>query len=233
MDRETVRSWLPAYALNALDADERREVEALLAEDETARQELREYSQIAESVLLTAPATAPPADLEQKLMQRAAETRTRRFPVRLAAIAAAVLLLFIAASVFVAVRPPPPNSEQVYERLLADAEAVTVAVVPALSPDIEGQLVYRPEDTTAVIRVSNLPPIEAGQAFQLWLVDDRGSVSGGVYQLAQPTNFIMVSAERPIADYLRFGVSLEPASGSPLGNRASGPRVFSIPIQAG
>ncbi len=231
MDRETVRSWLPAYALNALDADEKRQVEALLAEDETARRELGEYSQIAESVLLTAPATAPPADLERKLMQRAAETRMRRFPVRLAAIAAVVLVVLIAGSALVTLQSSPPDAEQAYQRLMEDASAVTVAVVPALSPDIEGELVYRPEDNNAVIRVSNLPPIDEGQTFQLWLVDDSGSVSGGMYQLTQPTNFILVAADRPIVEYLRFGVSLEPASGSPLGNRPSGPRVFSIPIQ--
>jgi anti-sigma-K factor RskA len=229
MDRETVRGWLPAYALGALDEDERRQVEALLAEDELAGQALRDYTQIAQSLLYGVPAVAPPPDLEHRLMARSRRNAGRMvvWPV----LAAVAVLALVVATVFLTQRLASPSAEALYQQVVAAPDHVAVALVPALSPDITGQLVYRPGEPTAIIRVSNLPALNADQAYQLWLVDESGSVSGGVYRPDESTVYIRVPATRPIAEYARFGVSLEPADGSPLGNRASGPRVFSIPIQ--
>ena len=230
MDRDTLLSLLPAYALNALSEDERRQVEAFLADDEAARQDLRDYQRLTESIALTAPAQRPPSHLEEQLLMRA--RRSRRRPVALGVLAAVAVVALVAAVAFLGLRSAAPSAQSVYDQMVAGSDYVAVALVPALSPDIAGQLVYRPDSDTAVIRVSNLPPLNADQAYQLWLVDESGSVSGGIYRPNDDTVYIQVPATRAVNEYLRFGVSLEPATGSPLGNRASGPRVFSIPIQA-
>ncbi|MFN8378863.1 MAG: anti-sigma factor [Anaerolineae bacterium] len=230
MDRETLRGLIPAYALNALDEDERRQVETFLAEDESARQELSEYQLLVKSIGLTAPAQRPPEHLEAQLLARARNQRRR--PIVWGLVAAAAAIGLVLTVFFISLLSAPPSAETLYAQVLAASDHVAVALEPALSPDISGQLVYRPEDNSAVIRVSNLPPLNADQAYQLWLVDDSGAVSGGIYRPSGTTAYIQIPATRPIGEYLRFGVSLEPATGSPLGNRASGPRVFSIPIQA-
>lgn len=230
MNGETLRDLIPAYALGILSPDEQQQVEALLGEDESARQLLAEYRATAAALTLTAPVRVPPPELEAQLLRRARRPRVRPLFYGLAAAAAALVL--VAAILVLSLATAAPGAEALYEQMMAEAGRVEVALVPALTPEIAGTLVYRPGEMTAVIRVANLPPLTTEQAYQLWLIDDTGSVSGGVYRLTEATNYIQVAATRPIDEYLRFGVSLEPAGGSPLGNRASGPRVFSIPIQA-
>lgn len=230
MNRETLRELIPAYALGVLSPDEARQVEALLAEDEAARALLREYQATAAALALIAPARTPSPELEARLLRRARQPHLRPLLYGLAGAAAVLVVIF--AALVLSLSTAAPSAEALYDQMMAEAGRVEIALVPALTPDITGTLVYRPGETTAVIRVANLPPLTPEQAYQLWLIDDTGSVSGGIYRLTEATNYIQVPATRPINEYLRFGVSLEPASGSPLGNRASGPRVFSVPIQA-
>lgn len=230
MNRETLRELIPAYALGVLSPDEARQVEALLAEDEAARALLREYQATAAALALIAPARTPSPELEARLLRRARQPRLRPLLYGLAGAAAVLVVIF--AALVLSLSTAAPSAEALYDQMMAEAGRVEIALVPALTPEITGTLVYRPGEMTAVIRVANLPPLTPEQAYQLWLIDDAGSVSGGIYRLTEATNYIQVPATRPINEYLRFGVSLEPASGSPLGNRASGPRVFSVPIQA-
>ncbi|MBL8144993.1 MAG: anti-sigma factor [Anaerolineae bacterium] len=230
MDRDLVRDSIPAYALGALNADERAQVEALLREDDSARLLLREAEAAASALALAVPALTPPAGLEERLLARARQSRRSLLLTRWMAAAAVLALTVLVLFGWAALRQNP-EPKALYDLVMADDGHVEIALVPALTPDIEGRLVFRPSDNLAVIEVSNLPPIASDQAFQLWLVDESGPVSGGLFRVNDDTDYVMVSAARPIAEYLRFGVSLEPATGSPLGNRASGPRVFSIPIQ--
>ena len=230
MERDAARDLIPAYALGALNADEQAQVEALLREDDSARLLLREAEATAKALAFAVPALTPPAGVEERLLARARQSRRSllltRWMAAAAVLALATLVLFGWASL-----RKSPDPKALYDQVMADAEHVEIALVPALTPDIEGRLVFRPSDKLAVIEVSNLPPIAGDQAFQLWLVDEAGPVSGGLFRVNEDTGYVLVSATRPIDEYLRFGVSLEPETGSPLGNRASGPRVFSIPIQ--
>ena len=95
------------------------------------------------------------------------------------------------------------------------------------------QLVASPDGDEAVIRVEQLPTLPGDQAFQLWLVDAAGTVtSGGVFnrQGDADATFIRVPLEQPLDAYQRFGVSIEPAGGSPFPDRPTGPRVFSVQL---
>lgn len=231
MDHETLRELIPAYALGVLDADEKRQIEALLAEDAEARQLLDEYRIVAESIALTAPAKQPPSDFEQKLLFRARRKRALR-SYRLPLAAAAIFLGIIGVVLlFGQMSSEPANGQVIYEEIIADPAGMQLALVPDLSPDIAGQLVYLKDENKAVLRVSNVPPLDDGQIYQLWLVDDAGSSSGGLYRLTEETNYVQIAITKPVPEYARFGVSLEPESGSPLGDQPSGPRVFSIPIR--
>lgn len=230
MDREAVRDLIPAYALGVLTGEERDQVEALLREDVSARDLLREAQGAAYALTFSVPALAPPPGLEDRLLARARQSRRRSLIMPWMA-AAAVLAVVILGVLGWGLLRQNSDPEALYNLVMADPEHVEIALVPALTPDIAGRLVYRPADNLAVIEVSNLPALADDQAFQLWLVDENGPVSGGVFRVSGGDGYVAVPATRPITDYLRFGVSLEPSTGSPLGNRASGPRVFSIPIQ--
>src|SRR5205085_5277677 len=75
MDRNILLDLIPAYALGALDPDERAEVEAFLATDDEARTLLAEYQAVTDAIVLTAPARRPPAHLNADLRQRLAASR--------------------------------------------------------------------------------------------------------------------------------------------------------------
>ncbi|MEO8607697.1 MAG: anti-sigma factor [Chloroflexota bacterium] len=75
MDRNILLDLIPAYALGALDPDERTEVEAFLATDEEARTLLAEYQAFTDSLVLTTPARRAPAHLNADLRQRLAASR--------------------------------------------------------------------------------------------------------------------------------------------------------------
>lgn len=234
MDRDTLLDLLAPYALGILDADAQRQVEALLAEDAQARQLLADYRIIAEAVALTAPAKPPAPALERKLLQRARRKRGGR-RLLLMGTAAALLVLVVATALRVQRYVDAPDARQMYASLAADPDGAHISLVPgeiAEAQAVEGDLVYEADGSAAIIRVSNLPALEDGQAFQLWLVDESGSTSGGVFRFAESPAYIAVPISRPVREYLRFGVSIEPAEGSPLGNRPTGPRVFSISVSA-
>lgn len=239
MNREELLDLIPAYALGALDKDERAAVEAWLPGDADAQQLLDEYRALADLLPMAAPGVAAPPHLEADLRKRIAARSqpvpkpalTRSWIPALAGIAAALLLVL--AGVLLALRPGE-TPQALYDRLMEQQGAREVAIEPGLQPDTSGELVTSADGRQAVIRVNNLPHINEDQAFQLWLVDETGARSGGIFRFDDPyqDNFIVIPLEKPVTEYRAFGVSLEPASGSPFPDRASGPRVFRVQLSA-
>jgi len=248
MDRNTLLDLIPAYALGALDPDERAEVEAFLATDAEAQKLLAEYQALTDAIVLTTPARRAPAHLNADLRQRLAGTRSqttqpvtspakpapRRMQRWMPYVVAAAAVLVIAVAAIILRRPlPPDDPAQRYEWIMAQADRRTIPITPANS-NSEGELVLTSDGRYGVIEVSQLPTIQTNQTFQLWLVDDGGAHSGGLLQFAQPQgqNFIIVPLEKPVDAYKGFGVSIEPAGGSPKADGPSGPRVFGITVPA-
>lgn len=235
MNRQTLLDLIPAYAIDALDPDEKAEVESLLQTDAEAQALLAEFQAIADVLPMTVPLRQPPASLQTKLRQQVRERQraqaTFRFPTRVLLVAAAFILV-AAGLVYLLLRATQPNAASIYQALVTDVESVRVAIVPNLSDTIHGELVYSADGSQAVIRVNNLPPIDDNQAYELWYVVAEGhNESAGVYQLPEGTNFIEVPLEgEPITTYTRLWVSIENEQGSPI-NIPTGPRVFAVSVQ--
>ncbi len=259
MDRETVLELIPAYALGALDADERAAVEALLATDADARKLLAEYQTITDHLSLMTPARRAPAHLQGDLRSRlAAQRSTQRTapavpvsapPPPVTAItrpprvqrlwlpltAAAAIVLVAAALLFLRGGQAPANpGEQLFTQIVAQADARQIPITASENQVATGEMVLTADGTQAVIRVAQLPTITTEQTFQLWLIDANGARSGGLLQFAnaQGTNYIVLPLEKPVQEYAGFGVSIEPAGGSPNPDGPSGPRVFGVSISA-
>ncbi|NLX08774.1 MAG: hypothetical protein GXY36_03895 [Chloroflexi bacterium] len=257
MNRDELLELIPAYALDALDPDERAEVEAWLPTDPEAQALLAEYQAVTDQLALLVPQQAAPAHLHTDLRQRLAATHaTQERPAlppapiatgsvfrgrtarRVVAAAAALLILIAAGLVIwqVSEQEPEPVDEgaALYAELDAQEDAPRYALEPAEDlPGVMGELVASPDGDEAVIRVEQLPTLPGDQAFQLWLVDAAGTVtSGGVFnrQGDADATFIRVPLEQPLDAYQRFGVSIEPAGGSPFPDRPTGPRVFSVQL---
>ncbi|WP_119069467.1 anti-sigma factor [Aggregatilinea lenta] len=256
MEPEDLFDLIPAYALGALDADEKRRFEAWLREHPNAQSMLDDYRQVADHlVVMASPRPAPP-HLQDDLRARLAADRGAKRPAalpkpdispgrtlrlhrrwrRLALLAAAVVLLVVVGLVLI--RPasaPGEDPAEAYARIAAVDDAGWYDVVPGdVTDTVTGDLVSSPDGDEAVIRVAQLPPIEQNQTFQLWLVDDSGSrVSGGLFRPGtDDATYIRVPLDQPLDNYQAFGVSLEPEGGSPMPDAPSGPRVFLVPLSS-
>lgn len=249
MAHDKVTDLLPGYVLGALDEEEQRLVEQALVADPAARALLAEYEASAAALLALAPLRAAPehlqADLRARLAAQQAVTRPqamvrRRRPWPLLAAAAALVVILAAAVIALLLRgddesPAEDRSRALYTELAGRESAQWYTVVPGeVDPDVSGELVVSPEGDRAVIRVEELPPLTDENVFQLWLVDSEGDrSSGGLFRQADDdATYIEIPLAAPVASYQGFGVSLEPAGGSPYPDRPTGPRVFSVPLDA-
>lgn len=241
MNREVLLELIPAYALDALDADERAAVEALLAVDAGARQRLEDYRQVAGMIALGAVSRRAPDHLTADLRARLAADRPvtavitparRRANWRLLIAAAAVAVLIITGLLALTLPEPGVDGRTLYDQLVADSRSRSLVLAAHLTPEIDGELRIAADGGAAVIRVRRLPELLSEQAFQLWLIDAGGSRSGGTYRFENPAvwNYIVLPLDKPLNEYQRFGVSIEPAAGSPLIDRPSGPRVFDVSL---
>lgn len=105
MDHTEANSLLPLYAIDALDADERRRLESHLNSPcALCRAEVDAYREAAAQIALDGPRQSPPAALREKVLARAAQAprveptpaarRPTRHVVAALAIAASLLLAF-------------------------------------------------------------------------------------------------------------------------------------------
>ena len=102
MRPEEREELLAAYALDALSGPEADEVEALVATDPEAAEQLAAYREIADLIGLEAPLRRTDPALRERMLQSAQRMRpaaTRRFPLlRVAAVAASLAVVAIAVS---------------------------------------------------------------------------------------------------------------------------------------
>jgi anti-sigma-K factor RskA len=191
MDRNDLLDLIPAYALGALDAEERAAVESLLATDAEAQQLLAEYQGVAETLMLTAPARPAPAHLQADLKTRLAAQREvttgtresvptarptlqkRSIPLWMPLFAAAAALVVIVGGILLS-RPAGDPSQQQYAVIVALAGAQTFPVASGAT----GEAVIAP-DGRAALRLTDLPAVTDDRVLQLWLVKADGTVTAG------------------------------------------------------
>jgi len=249
MTHDDITELLPGYALGALEEDDRHRVEMALASDPDARAQLAEYEASARALVALAPLHPAPerlqADLRARLAARQETTQPhirtgRTSPWGLVAVAAALVLIVAGVlAVLLLLRDddelPAEDGEALYTELAEMEGAQRYSVVPGeVDPDVSGELVVSPEGDRAVIRIEDLPELTDENVLQLWLVDAEGArTSGGLFrQAADDPLYITIPLDAPFNAYRGFGVSLEPAGGSPYPARPTGPRMLSVPIDA-
>ena len=114
------------------------------------------------------------------------------------------------------------NEQIAYRQAMVLMYDTTASSVPLkgrpAAPDATGTLRFRPEGQVAVLEAHDLPVLESTRAYQLWLVyPDETRDTGAIFQVTEPdgTTTVVVRSPRPFQSYVRFGISIEPAGGSP------------------
>ena len=94
-----------------------------------------------------------------------------------------------------------------------------------MAPYANGLIVISLDGQHGTLVVDRLPALDDDHQYQLWLIENSHRDSGAVFSVSQ-TGYgsVWVSSPKPLAYYSNFGISVEPAGGSPspTGNKVLG-----------
>lgn len=95
------------------------------------------------------------------------------------------------------------------------SDVVTVSLKGTdVQPGAQGQLIADPKETSAVLVISGLPPLEPGKTYQVWLIGDA-PVSAGLLTVDENgQSVLIVTSQESIGSFNALGISIEPEGGS-------------------
>jgi len=217
-DHAKYQELLGAYALGALPEEERVALERHLAACPTCQQELRPLIVAARVLPLSVEERSPSPALRERIRSAALPERgpagqpaapPAPRPSRIAWLserrslvpwaAAAVFLLFSVA--------------MLAWNLQLRQQIESIALQPAAAPQAHGQVIYLRDWNVVLITVEDLPPLQPGQVYQVWLIEGDRPRSAGVFE--QPDGRFAVAAD--ISDYSAIAITIEQG---PLGSPA-------------
>jgi anti-sigma factor RsiW len=207
-----------AYALDALDPDERERYEAHLATCERCREELQGFWQVSGALAHAADGPAPPPALRERIIEAARGERPNVVPLRprrsgravsaVAAVAAVALLAVGAWGVSLSRELDDAERELA---VLADPGARTIAASGG-----QADLVVAPTGDAALV-VRTLPPAPEGKDYEIWVFEGEVPRRAGLFErrgvalLTRP-----VEAGQTVAVTLEPDGGLDAPSGEPL-----------------
>lgn len=223
---EHVFDLIPAYALNCLDEEDAIQVGEHLKHCPACQAELRSYTVVVEQLPLAAPQVEPSPHVRQALLARLENTSVvgekpspwvrlgNMFKVSspawgLASLALVVILLASNLTLW----------RQV-SRLEANPDVPALQVVnlngTEYAPGATGMIVISQNGEYGTLVVDHLPGLSPEEQYQLWLIQDGKRTSGGVFSVSdEGYASLVISSPRPLVDFVSFGITIEPAGGSP------------------
>jgi anti-sigma-K factor RskA len=223
-----VSEVLPAYALGSLDEEEADRVSQHLAGCPVCQAELQPYLGVAGQLAWAAPEVVPPARVKQQLMLRIEGQRVLaesphvtswwpqltglfRRSASAWALASVILIVALASSTLWLWRQAYGSGGSGAGRMQVVALVATDA-----APGAMGRLVMSMDGEYGTLVVDGLSPLDAGHQYQLWLIRDGQRTSGGVFSVNQGGYGVLeISAPEPLVSYASYGITVEPAGGSP------------------
>ncbi len=219
---------LPAYALGSLDPVEEQQVNEHLASCAICRAELETYDGVVQNLPLAMVQSAPSSDLKRKVLAHArkatisdkampAQTLWQRLSLAIRAgapiwgIAGLILILILGVS-----------NLFLWGRLneIERATRNVLITIPMQGTDINpqavGMLVVSADGEHGTLVVDGLPILEINYQYQLWLIRDGQRTNGGVFSVDEEGyGNLWITSPDPLLSYTAYGVTIEPAGGSP------------------
>ncbi|PRY59662.1 anti-sigma factor [Glycomyces artemisiae] len=241
-----VHTLIGAWAVDALDDDERAEVEHHLGECESCAQEAAE---LREAVWRLSDVTIadPPPRLRARVLTEVARTRQEapeppaaeprtarprlrrhrgmpRLRLALAAGALAAVMAVVGGIVTWSVmRDTEPSRSDQIAAVLESGDAA----IGSIAADGGGKVsvVYSEQLDKAVVVLAGLAAIGEERSYQIWMVDPEGQVSAGVMDPGDRSATMLVEG---LGDAELIGVTQEPAGGS---ETPTLPLVAGVPLE--
>jgi anti-sigma factor RsiW len=179
------------YALDALDAEERRTYEAHLPDCERCRTELASLSSVTEALAVAASGPVPSAELRGRILAGARaepqivvpfEPRRRRVVPVLTSVAAVAAIVAVGLGLWATrLSGDLDNARTALDReqeaaaILADPGARTVSLQAG-----DGRLVVAPDGRAALI-LSGLDPVPSGKTYEVWVIQGKMPAPAGLF----------------------------------------------------
>jgi len=214
-----IRDLLPGFALGCLDPEDERAVSAHLPGCSACRGELESFVHVADRLSATIPAAEPPAGLEPRILRGIGSRapRVSRFPRRetwrpaLASMAAVFIAALVAGNLLQWTGVIRPGGRAGGTRLMTVMLDGTSDARGAY-----GTIVLDTADREGVLAVTGLPRLDDAHQYQLWLIRGAERRSGGVFSVdAEGYGSLQLKVPTDFRDFRGFGISIEPAGGSP------------------
>jgi anti-sigma-K factor RskA len=231
---------LALYALGCLEGGERASLEKHLEECASCRRELEQLRGDTALLALAAAGPRPPARARTRLMNAVAkEPLAQRARPRLQWWAifgwvVAVLVIGVLGALWKqntrlranAVRSVETLEKQrlqlekarvIVETLTAsDAQHVVVLPVGTTAPPPEGKAIYSREHNGLIFMASNLRPLPAQKAYELWLIPTQGApIPAGVFKPDAHGGAMVINPPLPAGvEAKAFAITIEPEQGS-------------------
>jgi anti-sigma-K factor RskA len=220
---------LPAYALGSLDEEEADQVAEHLATCLACRVELSAYGAVAGRLALAAPDAIPPARLKQQILGQLQTPRLESAPgarlswgQRVAGLFQRAAPAWAMASLALVVLLVLSNlwwwQRAERERPMVTAGGMQVVAMAGTdaAPEAVGTLVISEDGDYGTLVVDGLPALDPEHQYQLWLIRDGQRSSGGVFSVnLEGYGALWVASPEPLSSYPAFGITIEPAGGSP------------------
>lgn len=212
---------LAAYALGALAPADLQRVEEHLATCARHAQAAAELVRVTPALALTAPDREPSPELRGRILaalrsEEAAVPRPpaaqppeafpprprsagRRWPARVATLAAAALLLLAVGIAIGRLTAPQPAVAQVTTWTFHGNAPMPGAVA---------HLVYFNADHRAVLEVDGLEPLRPGQVYEVWLFKGTTPIDAGIGQLRNGT--LVAPLRGDLTSYSQIAMTVEP-----------------------
>ncbi len=212
-----------AYALDALDPEERGEYEAHLRDCESCQDELASLSSVTEALAVAATGPTPRPELRDRILSAArAEPQTvvafeppRRRVVPVVAGVAAAVAAVVAVAVGVWATQLSGDLDEARTALenqrraaavLADPDARTVSLATG-----EGRLVVGGDGQAALV-LGSLGPAPSGKTYEMWVVEGGEAAPAGLF--AGEDDVELVSVDGTVDEGDVVAVTIEDAGGA-------------------
>jgi anti-sigma factor RsiW len=186
MGTEALHDLTAAYALDALDPDERREYEAHLARCERCRTELASLSEAATALAYGVYAPAPPPQLRDRILERARAERPNVVPLRprwaVPAAAAAVVAVAAVAALAVWISSLQNKVDRLQTRSAKQAQVTAILSAPGARRIQSGarvRLVVTPQGSAALV-LTRLAARRDG-VYEAWVATSGAPKPAGVF----------------------------------------------------
>jgi anti-sigma-K factor RskA len=228
MDSHVIE-FLPAYALDCLSEAEARSVADHLATCESCRAELEAYRATVARLALAVPQIEPPAKLKGRLLKQIRAPRGgqakvaprlsgwERFLDNAPRLTPAWGLASLALILVLAV-----GNLLLWQRLdrfrgMSDAQPMRIVALKGSenTPEASGLIVISHDGKYGTLVVGDLPSLDAGRQYQLWLMKGGKRDSGAIFSVDTDGYISLeVHAPEPLGNYSAFDITIEPKGGS-------------------